>query len=359
LYKNNKIIDFNSFPTTRYQGSKRKILPWIYDKIKDLKFESCLDAFGGTASVSYLLKKMGKRVTYNDKLKFNYLIGKALIENQNFILLEKDIKKLTLNNFYCNTVQNNFKDIYFLNNENKWIDKISGNIIHMNNYFGKELEFKKAIAYYALFQSCLIKRPFNLFHRKNLNLRLNNVKRNFGNKTSWDKPFEFYFHRFINDANQLIFDSKKICKSINKSAFDIEGDYDLVYLDPPYINKNVSNETSNYLKCYHFLEGLADYNEWPNYIDKNSLNNSFINRNEFDFHSLNISETYEKLFFKFKKSIIVLSYKKNGKPSIEHFIKLMKKFKNNVYTFSKHYTYALNHQNGDKINNREIIIIGV
>jgi len=30
----------------------------------------------------YLFKKMGKEVTYNDKLRFNYLIGKALIENQ-------------------------------------------------------------------------------------------------------------------------------------------------------------------------------------------------------------------------------------------------------------------------------------
>ena len=26
---------FRTIPTTRYQGSKRKILPWIYDCIKD------------------------------------------------------------------------------------------------------------------------------------------------------------------------------------------------------------------------------------------------------------------------------------------------------------------------------------
>ncbi len=70
-------IDFTKFPSTRFQGSKRKIIPWIFNVIKDLKFNTVLDGFGGTASVSYLFKKMGKAVTYNDNLKFNYYIGKA------------------------------------------------------------------------------------------------------------------------------------------------------------------------------------------------------------------------------------------------------------------------------------------
>ena len=37
----------NDFPKTRYQGSKLKILGWIWENIKDLKFNSALDAFGG------------------------------------------------------------------------------------------------------------------------------------------------------------------------------------------------------------------------------------------------------------------------------------------------------------------------
>lgn len=71
------------FPRTRYQGSKLKILDWIWDHIKDLKFETALDAFGGTGSVAYMLKAKGKHVTYNDFLKFNWHIGNALIENSN------------------------------------------------------------------------------------------------------------------------------------------------------------------------------------------------------------------------------------------------------------------------------------
>ena len=60
------------FPSTRYQGSKYKILKWIDYYIKDLKFDSVLDAFGGTGCVGYMFKKNGKQVFYNDSLKFNH-----------------------------------------------------------------------------------------------------------------------------------------------------------------------------------------------------------------------------------------------------------------------------------------------
>ena len=60
--------DFGVFPSTRYQGSKNKILDWISYSTKDLSFETVLDAFGGTGSVGYMFKKQGKQVFYNDYL---------------------------------------------------------------------------------------------------------------------------------------------------------------------------------------------------------------------------------------------------------------------------------------------------
>ncbi len=51
------IVPFlSSFPKTRYYGSKRRLLDWIYHALKDLPFNSVLDGFGGTASVSLLFK---------------------------------------------------------------------------------------------------------------------------------------------------------------------------------------------------------------------------------------------------------------------------------------------------------------
>jgi adenine-specific DNA-methyltransferase len=54
-----------NFPQTRYYGNKRRLLAWIYESIKDLNFNSVLDRFCGTASVSLLFKAMGKQVTFN------------------------------------------------------------------------------------------------------------------------------------------------------------------------------------------------------------------------------------------------------------------------------------------------------
>jgi adenine-specific DNA-methyltransferase len=135
--------------------------------------------------------------------------------------------------------------------------------------------------------------------------------------------------------------------------------YDLVYIDPPYLNKEGTNESSNYLKCYHFLEGIVNYDQWDELIDTDTINLRFKDANENnDFKEENIYETFENIIDKYSNSIIVLSYKKGGIPSIEFLVNTLKKHKRNVYTKSLHYKYALNRQNGDAKRNREVLIIG-
>jgi len=120
----NEII--SRVPTTRYQGSKRRILPWIYQNIKSLKFDTVLDGFGGTGSVSYLFKMMGKRVTFNDALHSNYQTGVAFIENNNVILTDQDINFLiNKNGFnYPSFIQDTFKDIYYSKNRCSFLRNI-------------------------------------------------------------------------------------------------------------------------------------------------------------------------------------------------------------------------------------------
>lgn len=361
LMKGNQIV-LSEYPTTRYQGSKRKILPWIYENLKDIKFETVLDGCGGSGSVSYLFKKMNKSVTYNDNLKFNYLIGKALIENQRYKFSDQDIFNLLNSNLNPpNLINNLFNNIYYLDDENKWLDMMGFGILNMNHYTGKVLEFKKSIAYYALFQACLTKRPFNLFHRNNLYIRTADVERNFGNKTTWEKDFTETFRKFIKEANSKIFNSSKVCTSMNESIFELKNvNYDLIYLDVPYFNREGTNETSNYLKCYHFLEGLVNYNQWEDMIDTETPNLRLQNLNRgVNFTKDNIYQSFDFLIKKFQKSKIVISYKRGGIPSIEYIVKTMKKYKNNVYTRSQHYTYALNKQNGNGKKNKEVLIIGI
>ena len=354
-------INYKEFPVTRYQGSKRKIVHWINDTLKkiDCRYDSVLDGFGGTASVSYLFKKLEKTVTYNDNLKFNFLIGQALIENQSTKLnIDRDINDLMNYRSLQQTVERNFEDYYFLPNENQWIDNVAERI---EQWYQDGRTYEAAIAYYAMFQACLIKRPFNLFHRKNLYIRTNDVKRNFGNKTSWEQPFDLLLNKFATEANKLIFDNGRPCRAINSSVFDIdEYGYDLVYLDPPYFVAKDDHETSDYFRCYHFLEGLSKYSEWDQLIDQDSSNKRLIvPEGGTKFTKVNISEKLDELIYKFRSSIIVFSYKEGGVPSIEYIENTLRKHNKKVFTESVHYKYALNRQNGDASKNREVLIIAI
>ena len=84
------------FPTTRYQGSKLKIVNWIWEELSDLKFNSVIDVMGGTSSVSYKLKQQNKQIIFNDVLRFNFHIGRALIENSKTTLSKSDIDQLII-----------------------------------------------------------------------------------------------------------------------------------------------------------------------------------------------------------------------------------------------------------------------
>lgn len=208
-------------PSTRYRGSKAKLLGWIWTNLQSLDFESALDGCGGTASVSYLLKSHGKEVTYNDNLRFNYHVGHALIANSRVRLNDEDVEFLLKKHRgikYDDFISRTFRSVYFTKQENEWLDMVIQNINHLRG------PYKKSVALFALFQACIIKRPYNLFHRKNLYMRLANVERSFGNKTTWDTPFEKHFRRFVGEINAAIFDSGITCRAINCDALEVSND---------------------------------------------------------------------------------------------------------------------------------------
>ncbi len=355
-----KKITSQYFPSTRYQGSKRKILDWIEEQLDGLDYQTVLDAFGGTGAVSYLFKTKGKSVTYNDSLKFNTTIGKALIENSSVKLSSSEIDlllnldEIELENSF---IADNFNNIYFTDEENVWLDKFMYNL--QSVFKGDpQSSVKIDLALFGLFQACLTKRPYNLFHRKNLYMRLNDVKRNFGNKVTWERTFEDQVRKFIEEANRCVFDNSERCVALNQDALSISGEYDLVYLDPPYVDINGDHDTIDYLYCYHFLEGLMDYNQWGDMIDFTSKNLRYKKElHSTAFKKRNVLDSFNKLFDIYQKSTIVISYKKNGIPSIEEILELLSKYKTSIQVKSMHYKYALNKQNGNARENREVLII--
>jgi adenine-specific DNA-methyltransferase len=335
------------FPPTRYQGSKYKILNWIDYHTKDLKFDSVLDAFGGTGCVGYMFKKKGKQVFYNDFLKFNHYVGLAIIENSKIILSNEDVDFIFKKHpkiKYPTFIYDTFNDIYFTDEENEWLDVVIANIERLKN------EYKQALAYYVLFQACIIKRPYNLFHRKNLYIRTAEVERSFGNKKTWDTPFEDHFRKFVEEGNNAIFDNEKRNKAFHSDIFDLDIKTDLVYIDTPYISaKGIG---VNYFDFYHFLEGIVFYEEWPKLIDKNSKHKKIKNgRNEWC-NKGEIHQAFEKLFNKFKDSILVVSYRDDGTPTIDELVRMLRKYKKSIEVRKLDYKYVLSNR-----SSKEVLII--
>lgn len=331
-------------PSTRYQGSKAKLVNWIWDCTRHIDFNSVLDIFGGTGVVGYMYKRKGKTVCYNDYLKSNYLIGLSLIENNATRLTNGDIQRILApdsSRKYKYFIAETFKDIYYTDDENRWLDTVAQNI------FGLENQYKRALAYNALFQSCLIKRPFNLFHRKNLYLRFAEVSRSFGNKTTWDKPFPEHFYNFLFEVNGLVFDNGRENRAINSDVFQVEKNFDLVYIDPPYTNQ--AGLTVDYLQFYHFLEGLSQYDEWGKYIDYHSKHRSFRKvENPWNNPKL-IRHAFRELFGRFRHSNLVISYREDGIPSILEIVKYLEDLGKSVTLQSLNYKYVLSNTHSAEV----------
>jgi adenine-specific DNA-methyltransferase len=333
------------FPSTRYQGSKRKLIQWIGENLAELKFETVLDAFGGTGVVSHLLKCAGKTVIYNDALRFNWWIGRALIENAATRLTPEDTTLITMRHpdiTYPNFIQTTFEGIYFTNEENAWLDMAVYNLNHLI-----QDPMKQALGWFGLFQSCIIKRPYNLFHRANLYMRQADVQRSFGNKTTWDKPFEAHFRDFIDEANRTVFDNGKPNCALCSDALEAPAEVDLVYIDPPYLNaKGVGVD---YRDFYHFLEGMVQYESWATLIDYSSKHRRLQPQPSAWNSATTILSAFEKLIQRFQHSTIVISYRDDGIPSQDQIAALLSGYKREVKVLHLPQKYVLSRQKSHEL----------
>jgi len=248
---------------------------------------------------------------------------------------------------YPHFVQDTFPDIYFTDEENAWVDRTFTNIRQLSS------PYKFALAFYALCQACIIKRPYNLFHRKNLYMRLAKVERSFGNKTTWDTPFEQWFRNFAQEANQAVFDNGHDNQALNFDALKVPGEYDLVYIDTPYISKR--GVPVDYRDFYHFLEGLTMYEEWGEHVDYGSKHHRLKPQQSGWTDKNLIHEAFDRLFRRYENSTIVVSYRSDGIPSEKELIALLKRYKScvRVEHYGK-YQYVLSTNSKSK----EILLIG-
>lgn len=175
---------------------------------------------------------------------------------------------------------------------------------------------------------------------------MSDVNRSFGNKKTWDTPFEVHFRNFVKEANRAVFDNGRVCKAINQDALSIASNYDLVYIDTPYLNsKGVGVDYSDF---YHFLNGMVDYADWKSMIDFGSrhlrLKRNYSIWNDKD----HISDGFRLLASNFRDSVLVFSYRSNGIPTVDELLSFLSGRKNQVYR-SNDMKYALSNQKSQEV----------
>jgi len=278
--------------------------------LQSIPFETALDAFSGTCAVAYGLKAMGKQVTANDLLESNRCVADALVVNDREQLDADDAAQVLqpiAGRPYPTFVADTFGGIYFTDPENAQIDVLAANLSRMAP------GGRTSLAWFAVFQACLSKRPFNLFHRRNLSLRTADVPRSFGNKATWDRPFDTLLRRFADEGSAAVFKGERPCRALSKDVLELEGGYDLVYLDPPYVPARGAG--ADYLRYYHFLEGLVGYERWPGLVDHGTRNLRMASPASGWADRRRIRELLRRVYERFPGAVLALSYRSDGVPS--------------------------------------------
>ena len=178
-------------------------------------------------------------------------------------------------------------------------------------------------------------------------MRTADVHRGFGNKATWDKPFEDHFLAFVCEGNGAVFDSGTSCRAVCTDALSLPSGFDLVYIDTPYFNaKGVGVD---YHGFYHFLEGLTDHHTWFERIDRSKKHRPLLPRHSAWSNAKKCREGFAELFEKFRDSILVVSYRSDGIPSESQLVDLLRSTKHNVRAlYYGEYKYVLSTNTASK-----------
>jgi len=314
-----------SYPELRYMGSKSRLLPWIFSILNTLDFESALDPFSGTGSVSYLMKAMGRRVVASDFLNFTSTIARATIENNHIRLDGKAIKKLlerkpTAHDF----IERTFGGVFYTREDLRFLDRVSGTIRLTQD------PYQQALAFAALFRSCLKRQPRGVFTISGDLSRYDDGRRDL------QLSIEEHFLEQIEVYNSSVFDNGQHNRALRSDLFDLpRRKIDLVYLDPPYVPRSDDN---CYIKRYHFLEGLSCY--WQGLpVDASTKVKKIAKRYTPFSYRRTAVDAFDRMFARFKNSTIALSYSSNGFPDLEQLVGLMSQYKKSVRVFEKPHRY--------------------
>lgn len=313
--------DFHTFqfPQPQYLGAKYKHLHFIAESLPN-NISNVADAFAGSQSVSYFFKQNGFRVYTNDFLTFSHKIGEALIENINTQITDNDMQILFQKNqnpYHFNLMQKLFTDIFFIEEETKFLDSFRSNIAL--------LEPQKQSLAFALINRAITRKVTmgHFAHTSALKYanKIERIKRN----PNLIRPIKDIFLNLVPSYNQAIFDNYKSNKSYNldvmKFVENICDEVDLIYFDPPYCGSH-----ADYQAFYHLLETYTNY--WK---DKDFINGTkrYYPKKYSGFDTKkDIVLSLDKLFLKARNiPYWIISYNDRSFPSMENMKNILGQYK--------------------------------
>ena len=335
------------YPQFRFMGSKHRLLPWLYEVFSSIPFHTALDAFSGSGCVAYLLKAMGATVTTNDHLHFAYHIANALVANPGRVLGTTDLDRLLRENDEApHFIEDTFSGIFFTPEELRFLDNVWANLGLIDD------EFQRSLVITAMCRAALKRQPRGVFTVAN-----GKAARYHDGRRDLRLTLQEHFIESMELLRSVPYDDGRPHRALCMDVFDLPIEYDLVYLDPPYVPRSDDN---CYIKRYHFVEGLACY--WHGY---EILRSSKVRKIKKKYTPFSYRRTaipaFDQLFHKFAESVIVLSYSSNGYPDLEVLISLLRRYKSRVEVFEAEHRYHYGTHDRvrpDRALVREFLIIG-
>ena len=331
------------YPRFRIMGSKHRLLPWIHSVLRGIPFDSALDAFSGSGCVAYLLKAMGKRVTASDFMHFSSTLASALVANPGRRLDASTTEALIrYDPHHLHFIERTFKGIFFEPVDLRFLDRVWWNLKQLD-------DTRRDLALTALIRSCLKRQPRGVFtvagdpeHHKD------------GRRDLHLSVREHFFEQ-VERLNAVPFDSGRPCHATHSDVYAVEGEFDLVYLDPPYVPRSDDN---CYMKRYHFLEGLSCYWQGQRIMKDTKVRKIEKPYTPFSYRR-EATDAFSRLFQRFSRSTIALSYSSNGFPDLDVLVKLMQAHKGQVDVFERPHRYHFGtHGSVRRTQVSEYLIIG-
>ena len=333
------------FPELRYMGSKKRLLPWIHDALAGLDFQTAMDPFSGSGSVAYLMKAMGRTVVATDFLNVSATVAKALVENSDARIDAKAMRRLTSSNKHApDFIQRTFTGVFYAPEDLLFLDRVSANMAKLDD------DRQRALAMAALVRSCLKKQPRGVFTISG------DVSKHDDGRRDLRLSMEEHFREQVEVYNDAVFANGRPNRAMRRDVFEADpAGVDLVYLDPPYVPRADDN---CYVKRYHFVEGLSAYWRGMEIMERTKVKKIEKRYTPFSYRSEAV-DAFARMFERFRRQTIVMSYSSNGYPDLDTLVGLMGKTKRKIDVLTRPHRYHFGtHAAVTRASVDEYLIIG-